>query len=345
MKLLSSISSLQNRDAYNNEVKVGVIGLGFMGAAHVAAISAYPEAELVAVVSRDPKTRQGDFSEIGGNLTLEKRQFDFSLVRKYSAWEEIVADDQVDAISICLPTNFHSAVTIAALAAGKHVICEKPMALTMAECDAMMEAAEHAKRTLMIGQVLRFWPEYRALHKFVGDGQYGKVRQAMFMPDWSKWLPDETQSGGAIMDLLVHDIDQILLLFGMPDRVTAKRLGDVDALMASFIYPGGPEVRLQGGWFAPGVAFSMSFQVRADRGEMELTPDGLQLSDLSGTRGKVAVTPGNAYAAQMHYFLDCCRNGKAPALCRPSDSANAVKVALALKESRAKDGEQVRCSA
>lgn len=331
-------------------MKVGVIGLGFMGAAHVAALSAYPDAELAAVVSRDPKTREGDFSSIGGNLKLEKRQFDFSKVSKYSAWQEIVADERVEAISICLPTNFHAEVTIAALNAGKHVICEKPMALKLQECDAMIAAGENAKKVLMIGQVLRFWPEYQAMHKFASSGEYGVVRQAMFqrkagLPDWSKWLPDETQSGGAVMDLLVHDIDQILLLFGMPERVTAKALGEVDALMASFIYPGGPEVRLQGGWFTPGVPFNMSFQIRADKGEMELTPDGLQLSDMTGTRSKVDVPEGNAYEAQMHYFLDCCRNGAKPALCPPADSANAVKVALALKESRAKDGEQVKCRA
>jgi len=319
-----------------------------MGAAHVAALSAYPEAELAAVVSRDPKTREGDFSATGGNLKLEKRQFDFSRVSKYSTWPEIVADEQVDAISICLPTNFHAEVTIAALNAGKHVICEKPMALTMAECDAMIAAAEASKRILMIGQVLRFWPDYIALREFVTGGEYGKIRQATFLrkaglPDWSKWLPDESLSGGAVMDLLVHDIDQILLLFGMPERVTAKKLGDVDGLMASFIYPNGPEVRLHGGWFEPGVPFNMSFQVRAEKGEMELTPDGLQLSDMSGKRSKVELPAANAYEAQMHYFLDCCRSGETPKLCQPADSANAVKVALALKESRAKDGEQVTC--
>jgi predicted dehydrogenase len=330
-------------------VKVGVIGLGFMGAAHVAAVSAYPEAELAAVVSRDPKTRAGDFSQTGGNLQLETTQFDFSRVRKYLDWTEMVNDEEIEVISICLPTNFHSQVTIAALSAGKHVICEKPMALTLSECEQMMQAAVRANRTLMIGQVLRFWPEYKALRQFVTLGQHGRIRQAMFsrkcgLPDWSKWLPDETRSGGAVMDLLIHDIDQILLLFGTPQRVTAKQLSDGDALMASFIYPGGPEVRLQGGWFAPGTPFSMSFQIRAGAGEMELTQDGLMLSDMSGIRSKVEVKPGNAYRAEMHYFLDCCQAGIAPLLCPPADSANAVKVALALKESRANEGKQIKCS-
>ena len=319
-----------------------------MGAAHVSAITANEHAELAAIVTTNQKAREGDLSETGGNLDLGTRIFDFSHVSKYNTWQELVADDKVEAVTICLPTDLHAQVTIAALNSGKHVMCEKPMALTAAECDEMMAAATAARRTLMIGQVLRFWPEYVALREFVTSGKYGRVKQATFLrkcgvPEWSKWLPDEARSGGAILDLLVHDIDQILSLFGTPDRITAKRLGTTDALMASFIYPGGPEVRLQGGWFAPDTPFSMSFQVWAERGEMELMPDGLMISDMTGTRQKVELPTANAYAEEVHYFLDCCINGIEPAHCKPADSAKAVKVALLLKESRAKDGEQIKC--
>ncbi len=329
-------------------VKTGVIGLGFMGAAHVSAIYANPHAELAAVVSTNAKARQGDLSETGGNLDLGPRIFDFSNVRKYDYWRDMVADETVEAVTVCLPTNLHAEVSIAALAAGKHVLCEKPMALTGGQCDMMMATAAKAGRILMIGQVLRFWPEYIALREFVRAGTYGQVRQATFsrkcgVPDWSKWLPIESLSGGALLDLLVHDIDQILLLFGMPQRVTAKRLGDSDAVMASFLYQNGPEVRLQGGWFASGTPFSMSFQVRTDLAEMELTPDGLMFSDMSGTRTKMNLEAANAYAEEVHYFLDCCRSGSQPLLCPPVESANAVKVALAIRESREKDGEQIQC--
>lgn len=330
-------------------MKIGVIGLGFMGAAHVGAIFSDPEAQLAAVVTNNEKARQGDLSETGGNLELANRKFDFSGVAKYSNWREIVADPNVEAVSICLPTEFHAPVAIAALEARKHVLCEKPMALTAQECDAMLAAATKARRTLMIGHVLRFWPEYVALRDFVKNGSYGQVRQATFIrqcgiPDWSSWLPDESRSGGAVVDLLVHDIDQILLLFGTPDRVTAKRIGETDSLMASFVYPASIEIRLQGGWFAPQMPFSMAFKVRAERGELELSANGLELSDMAGTKRKLELPAGDAYAAEVHYFLDCCRTGRAPGLCPPTSSAEAVKIALALKESRAKDGEQIKCS-
>ena len=330
------------------QVKAGVIGLGFMGAAHVGAIISYQCAELAAVVTSNKRARDGDLSGTGGNLELGTRHFDFSHVRKYSHWRDLTADPAIEAVSICLPTYLHSDVAMAALNAGKHVLCEKPMALNSSDCDKMLEAAEESSRILMIGHVLRFWPAYRALHEFVKTGRHGNVRQATFvrkcgLPDWSTWLPDESRSGGAILDLLIHDIDQILLLFGTPERVTAKPLGNTDALMASFIYPNGPEVRLQGGWFAPGMPFSMSFQIRADRGEMELAPDGVYLSDMAGVRKRLELDSTDAYTAEVHYFLDCCRASSQPSLCPPSESALAVRVALALKESRAKDGEQVKC--
>lgn len=331
-------------------MRTAVIGLGFMGTAHVAAVSSYANAELAAVVTNNARAREGDLSETGGNLALKTRQFDFSQVRKYSKWQEIMADGSIEAVLICLPTYLHSEVTISCLNVGKHVLCEKPMALTTSECDRMLEAASHAGKTFMVGQVLRFWPEYQKLHDFVTSGQHGLVRQATFvrkcgLPDWSSWLPDDSRSGGAILDLLIHDIDQILMLFGMPERVTAKRIGSADSLMASFIYKGGPEVRLQGGWFAPGMPFAMSFQVRADGGEMELGQGGLLFSDMTGAKNKVEFEATDAYAAEVHYFLDCCRKRVEPARCLPTDSANAVRVALALKESRAKDGEQIRCLA
>ena len=213
----------------------------------------------------------------------------------------------------------------------------------------MMTAAAQHRRILMIGQVLRFWPEYEELKKFVQSGEHGSVRSATFvrrsgLPDWSRWLTNESRSGGAVLDLLLHDIDQALLLFGMPRRVAAKSISGPDTMMATLIYPGGPEVRIQGGWFAPGTPFSMSFQVRADRAELEWMPAGLFLSDATGQRRKLDADGADAYESELAYFLACCHNGEQPRRCMPFESAEAVKLALLLKQSRAKGGEQLECS-
>ena len=318
-----------------------------MGAVHLSAYSKIPDANVAAVCTPSERALSNDLNSFGGNLNRDLGTFDFSRVKQYRQWRELVLDSDLDIIDICLPTDLHAEVSITALAAGKHVLCEKPMALTSADCDRMTAAARDNKRILMIAQVLRFWPEYVALKDLVSERTFGAVRSAKFvrqcgLPDWSKWLPVPERSGGAVVDLLVHDIDQVISLFGMPQWVSAKPLGDVDGITATLFYPGGPEVRVQGGWFSPGAPLQMNFQVRAERAEMELTPDGLMLSDQSGQRKKVE-TSGDGYEAEIIYFMDCVRNGKQPQRCLPTDSAQAIKLALAMKESRAMGGEQVKC--
>jgi len=195
---------------------------------------------------------------------------------------------------------------------------------------------------------LRFWPEYMALQEFGASKKCGALRSATFLrqaglPDWSKWLPVEARSGGAILDLLIHDIDQALLLCGMPDRVSAKRLGEGDGIMATLIYPGGPEVRVQGGWFQPGMPLKMTFQAVAERGQIEFLPEGLFLSDTAGRRTKLEMHGPDGYQMEVAYFVECCQKQKEPTLCTPRASADAVKVALRLKQSRALNGEQIKC--
>jgi predicted dehydrogenase len=329
-------------------VNIGLIGLGFMGATHIAGFATIPGVTLGAVCTENPAVLAGDLSKISGNIRFDSSAIDISAAQKYTRWQDLVADPTLDAVDICLPTDLHPSVANAALSAGKHVLCEKPMALTEVDCELMIEAANKAKRVLMIGQVLRFWPEYMALQEFGATKQYGAIRSATFvrqcgLPDWSKWLTVEARSGGAAMDLLIHDIDQALLLCGMPERVSAKKLGDGDGIMATLIYPGGPEVRIQGGWFQPGAPLRMTFQAIAERAQIEFLPDGLFLSDASGQRTKLEPAGPDGSHTEVAYFVECCRKNAEPARCPPRASAQAVKIALRLKESRSLNGEQVTC--
>jgi len=317
-----------------------------MGATHLGAFWKMDGVQVAAVCTENPAAQTGDLSNTGGNLGRKGGVYDFSTVSKYRRWQDLVQDPALDAVDICLPTDMHEPVTVAALGAGKHVLCEKPMALTPEECERMIGAAETQQRVLMIGQVLRFWPAYRYLQQFGKGNEFGALRSATFVrrcgiPNWSRWLPVEARSGGALLDLLVHDIDQALLLCGLPDRVAAKRLGDVDGVAASLIYPNGPEVRIQGGWFAADTPFSMSFQARTGRAELELTADGLARNDGAGQRTPIDTT-GDGYEAEVSYFVECCKTGQQPELCPPRASAQAVEVALLLKEAR-ETGEQIKC--
>ena len=324
--------------------------MGFMGITHLGALSKIPNIELAAIYSNNPRILAGDLSHAAsGNLNRPPVDVDISSVRKYTVLQEMVEDPSLDAIDICLPTDLHASTTIAALEAGKHVLCEKPMAASQAECERMIAAAENAGRVLMIAHVLRFWPEYEFLLDFVRSKRYGAVRSATFtrrcgIPDWSTWLTNDDVSGGAVLDLLIHDIDQIVLLFGMPDRVAAKKIVDPDTLSATFIYPDPIEVRLQGGWFAAGLPFSMGFQVRAERALVDWTAGALALSDHNGNRIPVDLPAHDAYESELEYFAASCRTDARPERCPPEQSAQAVELALLLKESRAQGGAQLKCS-
>ena len=207
-------------------MRIGVVGLGFMGATHLKAIASIAGAQLTAVMDLDEQRLSGDLSGIQGNLGGPAQRMDFSGIKRYRSVEELVADPEVDAVDVCLPTFLHAPVTIQLLRAGKHVLVEKPMALDGAACDQMVAEAGKQGRVLMVAQVLRFAPAYQALHRYMEDGSVGPVRSAIFrrrcaVPGWGPWELDSSKSGGGIFDLLIHDVDMCLHLFGEPEAVSA----------------------------------------------------------------------------------------------------------------------------
>jgi len=332
-----------------------VAGLGFMGATHVQAMASMPGVEVAAVAAQDEKALSGDLSEAGGNLGRGGAAFDFSRAQKFTDWRSMILESDVDAVDICLPTEFHCEATLAALARGKHVLVEKPMALTAAECADMLAAAHRAGKTLMVAHVLRFWPEYLELRRFFDNAELGAVKRARFerrcaLPDWSRWLPDEKRSGGAALDLLIHDVDQALALFGPPDEVQCRSLGPVDTLDAALHYANGVDVELRGGWHPGGTPFSMGFEIEWERGTLKLEDGRLQVrrelrkaQDANDEWEPVQVAEGDGYRNEIGYFIQCCRDGARPARCLPEDSARSVRFALLLKQARLEDGKRLPC--
>lgn len=336
-------------------LRVAVVGLGFMGAKHMAAFEAASNAEVVAVYSRDEKKLSGDLSGIQGNLGGPGGVYDFSKVKKYSDLDALLQDQAIDAVDICLPTNLHADVTVRALEAGKDALVEKPMALDFESSQRMIAAAEANARILMAAHVLRFFPEYRALFDFVESGTAGTVRAASFRrrcaaPAWSGWLSDPAKSGGGVFDLLIHDVDACLRVFGMPTLVSAEGYEDlasgIDVISARLAYPEGLSVEIAGGWHHPkSFPFSMEYTVVADAGTLdfrhETRPPTLYKAD--GSEQACALEGQDGYQAEIAYFLKCCETREAPVLCQPADSAKAVGLTNLLLQSRREHGRQVLC--
>ena len=324
-----------------------------MGSTHLRALGGVRDAELVAVCSQDEKKLAGDLTSVHGNLGNGGEKVDLSGVTQHRQLEDVLADPEVEAIDICLPTDLHETVAVEALRAGKHVLVEKPMALDSYGVDRMMTAASRYKRTLMTAHVLRFVPAYVALRHALD--QLGPMRFAMFRrrcaaPGWSAWLKDPSRSGGGVFDLLIHDVDMCLHLLESPDALCATGYADlsagIDCIDAQFFYPQGGVVSITGGWHHPGAyPFSMEYTVTAEGGTIEYSSTG-RAPTLYRPDGTETVLDGGArdgYAAEIEYFIECCNRRVAPELCPPRESADAVRLMLLVLEARNRSGRKMLC--
>ncbi len=215
-------------------INVGVAGIGFMGWIHYLAYQKVDSARLTAVASRSPSKLAGDWTDIQGNFGPPGRQVDLSGIKTYSDLDDLIADPDIDLIDNCLPPHLHAEFSIRALEAGKHVFCEKPMALTTADCDRMVATANRVGKQILVGHVLPFFPEFAFARRLVASGEYGRpvggcFKRVIADPLWIDDFFDADRVGGPLVDLHVHDAHFIRLLFGMPTSVFSQgRLrGDV----------------------------------------------------------------------------------------------------------------------
>lgn len=326
-----------------------------MGSTHLKAIQALPGVELAAVCSVDEAALSGDFRHIQGNLGGPGEVYDFSSVRKYRDLDQAIADPDLDAVDLCLPTHFHADIAIAAMRAGKHVLVEKPMALDGPDADRMAAESERTGRILMTAHVLRFFPAYVALREALAAGQFGPLRSAVLRrrcaaPAWGGWLKKPELSGGGVFDLLIHDVDIALHLFGRPVSVEASGYQDaargIDVIHAQFFYANGGTVLVSGGWHHPKTyPFSMEYTVVTDGGTFEYSSAGREpaLYREDGTEEKLTIVERDGYAAEVAYFVECCQAGRAPAVCPPRESADSVKLTRFMLQARENNEKRIEC--
>jgi predicted dehydrogenase len=325
-------------------MKTAVLGLGFMGSMHVRAMTESPGVELVAVYSSDPRKLAGDLTAIQGNLGGPGLRHDFSRVKPYADIAALLADPEIEAVDLCLPTHLHEETAVAALGAGKHVLVEKPIALDGESARRMIAASERAGRVLMTAQVLRFFPEYVALREAMP--RLGAVRAASFRrrcakPGWGGWLGEAKKSGGGAFDLLIHDIDICLYLFGRPRAMAATGFDD---WVAGQLFYEGFTAGIEGGWQAsPAYPFAMEYRVTMERGTVEYGSAGRAPVLYAETEELLPLAQVDGYAAEIAYFAECCVAGKRPDRCPPEDSAAAVELMHGLLQARERNGELVAC--
>jgi predicted dehydrogenase len=225
-------------------VGVGIVGLGFMGMIHYLAAQRANGLRVAAVCSRDRKKLAGDWTSIQGNFGPRGTQMDLSGLGCYVSFEELLADPNVDLVDLCVPNDSHASMAIQALQAGKHVLVEKPIALSTSSADQMVEAAKTARKLLMVGHVLPFFPEFGFALDAVRSGRYGALQAAHLLrviskPDWSTGITDSGRSGGPAIDLHIHDTHFVALLCGTPRAVHSRGVvqgGAVVHLNTQYLY-------------------------------------------------------------------------------------------------------------
>jgi predicted dehydrogenase len=332
-------------------VRIGIVGIGFMGMIHYLAARHATGARITAMCSRDPKKLAGDWRGIRGNFGPPGEQMDLSGVKGYARLEEMLADPDIDLIDVCSPTNLHAEMALAGLKAGKHVLVEKAIALTAEGADAMLRVAADANRLLMVAHVLPFVPEFAFAAEAVRSGKYGKLLGAHFKriiskPDWSADIGDAAKTGGPAVDLHIHDTHFIGLIAGVPAKVFSSGLvgegGAVDYLTTQYLYgPGGPAVSCSSGAVAMKARpFIHGYEIYLEKAT--LTFDGTPLAVLKadGETEHPDLQGGEltAFTSEIDAAAEGVRKGKAPDLL----SGQLARDALALCH---KECESVRTGA
>jgi predicted dehydrogenase len=337
-------------------VGVGIVGIGFMGMIHFLAARKVKGARVVAISTRDANKLAGDWTSIQGNFGPRGTKMDLSGVACYPDFAAILADPKVDLVDLCVPNDAHSRMAIEALRAGKHVLVEKPIALSVAEADSMVAAAQAAGKLLLVGHVLPFFPEFGFALDAVRSGRYGSLLAAHLMrviskPDWSSGISDPNRSGGPAIDLHIHDTHFIGLICGVPKAVHSSGIVDDGAvvyLTTQYLFerPGLAASCVSGALSQAGRPFAHGFELYFERATLAFefanlggqghvaTPLSVILPDGTVERPALdASDPVDSFALELTVATQAAATGVEPPQLSGDLARAALKLCLAEIES------------
>ncbi len=321
-----------------SQVTVGVIGLGMMGNTHLDAYAKNPHAKVIAVADANPDLLHGRTSAKGNLDGLAQNSFDLSTVKKYSEGLDLINDPEIQAVDICLPTFLHKKYALAALAAGKHLLLEKPVARTYADSVEIVEAAKKSGKIAMPAMCMRFWPGWNWLKQAVDSKVYGGVLSATFKrigaQPGGRFYQNGALCGGAHLDIHIHDTDFVTFLFGMPKAVTSfgySRLsGEIDHTVSQFHYHHVPVVIAEGGWWKPmGQPFQMQYVVNFEKATamFDISAKDPLVVYQEGKEPEVVKLSGKlGYDNEIDYFISCVRDGKQPTVVNLQHGADTARL-------------------
>lgn len=325
-------------------IRVGLVGVGMMGGVHLDVYARQKDVKVAAIADRIEDKRTGK-ARTALNVTSQQQGFTaFDAATQYAEGIDLIQKADVDLVDLCIPTPQHVDLAIAALQSGKHVLVEKPLARTAADAARLVAAAKASNKYIMNALCMRFWPGWSWLKETVDSGRFGKVLAAQFRRCGSfpgGWYSNANDSGGAALDLHVHDVDFIQYLFGLPKAVRtvgySRETQGADHLMTQYLYDTIPFVSAEGGWaMAQDYGFSMQYCVNFEQAtavfDLSKSPT-LQLMVRGKGKTPVEVPPGMGYDYEIPYLLNCIKTGTPPTQASVESAANAIRMVEAELES------------
>lgn len=306
-------------------LKVGICGFGFMGQMHAGIYSKLSGVEWVCVVETAPKA-------------LKVLRENHPEVRVYATLEDALAQERLDVVDLCLPTWLHEELGLRVIQAGISLFCEKPLALTVDSGRRLVDAAEGAGVSMMVGHCLRFWEEYCILNDFIRSGEAGALKSLHLYrrtgrpsADPEHWVNKEALCRGAALDLHIHDVDVLHWLLGVPESVRSCGVhcpSGWDSIATHYDYPG-LQVTSEGSWdYPPGWPFRMGYVASFEGGVLEYDSrkgGGVDFHPMNGEprriegrrqqggdtfQGEGNISDMGAYHHELAYFIDCLSKGE-----------------------------------
>ena len=327
-------------------VNVAVVGLGFMGITHIKSYQQLANARIAAVCDAARLPVDGILTGVSGNIHGTDAINLGKDIRTYKKLEDLLADREVDLVDLCVPTPLHGPQAITALQSGKHVLCEKPLARTSAIARDIVNAAKSAKGFFMPAMCMRFWPGWAWLKELQAQGHYGKILTARFRrvsapPGWSRDSYFKGgDSGGALLDLHIHDTDFVQFLFGRPTAVystgQSRFSGAIDHVVTQYHVANGATVYAEGSWLLTS-GFGMSYTVIFERATVDFDSarggEALQLLE-EGKSPQVIKPEGvDGYVEELRHLVNSIQAGQPPTIVTAADGLSAVEICEAEEKS------------